>query len=295
MKYNLERPIRFEDQPKYKSLYTWALQEVGEDGQQIGSDQIPWGMSLSFSATELTLHEGHAAQSKYDKTRTWLRAKLTPAKGRRWRRPSYSMFGTDREIGTIQLFIHRLEDEDGETPESTVRVAGWPSYTDDDPLWGGIHDDLIQFDLCLPATEFDRIASRVAHEQVDNAEFTCHATGFYAEWTPDIEVDEFKVLCAEQREQTIAMPECCEIDPPRLGEIRDASFSIQKVIQPRLILEQLQSEAAGQEEPKDWDETALPSPMPEPRWVKPLFAELKSVKVLIGAMLAVLIFSALIK
>lgn len=295
MKYNLDRSIRLDAAPKYKNLYTWALQEVGEDGEQIGRDQIPWGMSLSFAATELTLHEGHAAQNEFENSRTWLRAKLIPAKGRRWSRPSYSMFGTEREIGTIQLFVHRLEDEDGKTPESTIRVSGFPSYTSDDPLWGGTEDDLIQFDLGLPAVDFDRIAARIAHEQVDSASFTCRASGFYAEWTPDIEVSEFKVLCAEKREQAIEMPGGCEIDPPRLGDVKEASFSIQKVVQPRLMIEQLQREAAGEEEPNDWDEPALPAPVPDPRWVKPFFAELKSVKVMMGAILAILILGLVFK
>jgi hypothetical protein len=295
MKYNLERSIRLDSDPKLKGLYTWALQEVGEDGEQIGRDQIPWGMSISFAATELTLHEGHAAQAKYDTSRTWVRAKLTPAKGRHWRRPTFSMFGTEREIGSIQLFVHRLENEEGKKPESTVRVAGWPSFTDTDPLWGGDNDDFIQFDLGLPADEFDRIASRVALGQVDSADFTCHASGFYSEWTPDIETDAYKVLCAEQREQGITIPEGCEIDPPRLGDVRDASFSIQKVIQPRLMMEQLQREAAGDEEPNDWDEPALPAPPPDPRWVKPFAAELKTLKTLIGAVLGVLVLILVLK
>lgn len=295
MKYDLKRSIRLENETEYKNLYRWALQEIGDDGKQIGRDQIPWGMSLSFAATELTLHEGHAVKSKYENSPTWLRAKLIPGKGRRWKRPTFSMFGTEREITTIQLFVHRLEDEKGARPESTVRVTGWPRYADPDPLWAGDDDDFIQFDLGLPAVDFDRIAGRVANEQIDSASFTCHASGFYSEWTPDIEASEFKVLCEEQRGQEIAMPEVCEIDPPRLGDIWDASFSIQKVVQPRLMIEQLQREAADEEEPEDWDEPLLPAPPPNPQWVKPFFAELKSVKTLMGAILAILALGLVFK
>lgn len=295
MKYNLDRVIRFEAEPKYKSLYPWALQEVGEGGKT-GPDQIPWTLSHSFVATELTLLESSAAKSEYATKTTWIRAKLTPGMERRGQRPAYSMFGTDRTVEQIQLFIHRIESED-ERPANAVWATGFPSYTDEDPLWGETAPDLLQFDLSLVPEEFDRIAERVAANQVDSATFRCNAHGFYADWTPDIETDEFKVLCAPRKEQMVELPDGCEVDPPRLGEVWDATFSIQRVVQPRLVVEQAWKEAADEEYDyaDDWQDEPASVPPPDPLWVKPILVELRGVKILMGVVAALVALGLVFK
>lgn len=285
MKYNLDRQIRLETSPKHKGLYSWALQETDSEGSPIGRDQIPWTFSHSFIATELTVHESSAAGAELEKARTWILAKLKP-QGNRYRRPTYSMFGTDRTIDSIQLFIQPIDD-DAEQPHNAVRASGFVSYTSDDPLWGGTEVDHLQFDLSLKREEFDHIANRIAAQQVDTAVFRFHAEGFYSEWTPDIETDKFKVLSSHEKEQSIVLPSDCSIEPPRLGEIRDASFSIQKIIQPRVVID-----ADAREEAEDdddgWANTPVVNQTPEPRWVKPFYSELKTVKALLAAVVGIL-------
>lgn len=295
MKYNLDRVIRFEAEPKYKNLYPWALQEPGEDGEA-GQDQIPWTFAHSFVATELTLLESSAAKSKYATSTTWIRAKLTPGKERRGQRPTYSMFGTDRTVEQIQLFIHRIEDG-AEPVSNTAWASGFPSYTDDDPLWGDTAPDMLQFDLSLVQDEFDRIARKVAANQIDAASFRCNAHGFYSDWTPDFETDEFKVLCAERKEQVIELPEGCEVDPPRIGEVWDATFSFQRVVQPRLVVEQLRREATEEEfdDTDDWRDEPAIIPPPDPLWVKPLFSEIRALKILMGIVAALVAIALLFK
>ena len=50
---HLERKIRLSEEPEYKNLYSWSLQEFDGDGNKIGSDQVPWEWSLCFTASEL--------------------------------------------------------------------------------------------------------------------------------------------------------------------------------------------------------------------------------------------------
>lgn len=174
MEYNFDRAIRLETDPEFKGLYRWALQET-VDGQKVGRDQIPWAYSHSFFATELTLHEGYVAKEEFEAKGHWIRAKLTPSGGR-YRAPVYSMFGTDRDIELIQLFIHPAQD-DAINVANEVSASGWPSYTDTDPLSGGTQPDLLQFNLSVSPEEFDRIAHRLAAGHIDMATFRFHADG----------------------------------------------------------------------------------------------------------------------
>lgn len=53
MDYHLENEVLLSEKSKYKSLYSWSLQEFNKEGRQIGADQIPWEWSLYFTASEL--------------------------------------------------------------------------------------------------------------------------------------------------------------------------------------------------------------------------------------------------
>ena len=50
MDYHLDHRTRLSPESEYKNLYPWSLQEVSENGEQIGLDQVPWRWSLYFSA-----------------------------------------------------------------------------------------------------------------------------------------------------------------------------------------------------------------------------------------------------
>jgi hypothetical protein len=48
MEYHLDYGLRIQTEPQYKSLYSWAINEVEADGSTIDRDQIPWAWTLSF-------------------------------------------------------------------------------------------------------------------------------------------------------------------------------------------------------------------------------------------------------
>jgi hypothetical protein len=49
--FHLERGLRLHTDPEHKSLYSWAINEIDDQGQQIGRDQIPWPWTLYFCPT----------------------------------------------------------------------------------------------------------------------------------------------------------------------------------------------------------------------------------------------------
>ena len=64
MNSHLERGLRINTKPEYKSLYSWAINEIDAEGQQIGRDQIPWPWTLSFTATSCVLGDSIEIKSE---------------------------------------------------------------------------------------------------------------------------------------------------------------------------------------------------------------------------------------
>jgi hypothetical protein len=129
--FHLERELRLQIEPKHKSLYSWAIQEVDAQGKPIGSDQIPWQWTLYFTATSRVLADDIEIESQFQGGETTpallqggettpalpdiaqrqvIRVPLCP--GSPWEHANYfdettfSMFGTGRVIKSFQLEIH---------------------------------------------------------------------------------------------------------------------------------------------------------------------------------------------
>ena len=54
MDFHLDYKIRLKQESEYKSLYPWALQELSDNGESVGNDQIPWIWSLYFTASDVS-------------------------------------------------------------------------------------------------------------------------------------------------------------------------------------------------------------------------------------------------
>ena len=57
MEYHLERELRLDIKPD-KTLYSWAINEIDAQGQQIGYERIPLRWTLFFTATSCLLGDG---------------------------------------------------------------------------------------------------------------------------------------------------------------------------------------------------------------------------------------------
>ena len=65
MDFHLERGLRLHTQPEHKNLYSWAINEIDAQGQQIGHDQIPWPWTLYFTATSCVLGDSIDIESQF--------------------------------------------------------------------------------------------------------------------------------------------------------------------------------------------------------------------------------------
>ncbi|MBY5808954.1 hypothetical protein [Rhizobium leguminosarum] len=234
MEYHLDRRLRFFDQPKHKSLYSWAINEVDKADQVVGDDQIPWGWSLYFTATDIVLSdrlvvseanevEGRLSQTAEVSHRRTITAKLRPGAERDaddWhRQTTYRMFGTDRAISDFRLDILPLKSE-GEIEH--CRAWGAVSYTFENDFREETTDDCVLFSLMVKPSTFERYAHRIiSGTEVEVILCVGAVSGFYSSWSPSISTRDVKVL-APGGEQVVEVPE--SITLPRLGAVGEATL-----------------------------------------------------------------------
>lgn len=237
MQHHLTRQVILNTESEFKNLYSWSLQEIDDEGKRIGRDQIPWPYSLSFTATELAFSEGIAIEPDHSsgdraalvvRQPHHIRAKLRPGHPWEWKRgydrqPSYSMFGTDRTISAFELFVEELGNE---SEMERCSVWGSVSYTFDLDFRDETTDDAVVFHLHVKPETFARYVAMVIASHVDEAVLSVSlAAGFYSDWSPSISTDKIKVLTGDQ-EHLVEVPEGCEINLPRLGEVGKVSFNL---------------------------------------------------------------------
>jgi hypothetical protein len=143
-----------------------------------------------------------------------IRAKLRP--GGRDPDTRFSMFGTDRTIQSFHLEINAIT-EPGQ--QESCSAVGIVSYTAEVDFRDETEEDCLYFTLYLKPETFAHYAAKIAQGSVDEMEFSVGSVaGFYSGWSPGISTDHVKVLAAG-KEQTVEVPEGCEIRPPRLGKV----------------------------------------------------------------------------
>lgn len=236
---HLDRRIVLNENPEFKSLYKWSLQEQDKDGAQIGPDLIPWDWSLIFTATELLYSEGLTIKPGTGgedhkpptgtKIRRFIQGNLRPGRPHEWhpfRQTSYSMLGTERTIDTFQLFIEAISDKGG---QDRCAVWGSVSYTSDIDFRDETSDDTIIFYLYVQPETFEHYVRLISAAQVDTATlFLRSVAGFYSAWSPGISTSRIKVLTNYETDHAVESASGSKIVPPRLGEVGEASLTLQR-------------------------------------------------------------------
>lgn len=241
MDFHLERKLRLHAKPEHKNLYSWAINEIDENGDVIGFDQIPWGWTLHFTATSCVLGDSIELKSNWPLGKTdeptptditqrqVIRTKLRPGRprddGDYFRETKYSMFGTDRTIKEFQLDIHPIAD-----PSKNESCSAWgsPSYTAETDFRNETMDDCIVFYLFVKPETFARYAAKISHGSVDEIVLAVGAVdGFYSEWSPSISTRDVKILTRGD-EHKVEMPNDVGFEPPRLGTVGDAELYINR-------------------------------------------------------------------
>jgi len=245
MDLELDRKIFLTTEREHKSLYSWAIQEHGANGEKIGSDQIPWAWSNRFVATSLNyqvmLRGKVKNSSRLKLTDMPLKASvrnnqmnideeehITATLKSENDETSYSMFGTDRKIKDIVLSIYK---ETKQTKENCF-VWGCPSYEYELDFRNIVEPDTISFSLFLNPHKFNKILDLIKTNNVNKLIFIPSGVkGFYSEWSPSISTSNIKVLCVDSNHK-VEVDKKCQLTAvqqkniPRLGEIFDFDLRI---------------------------------------------------------------------
>lgn len=231
MEYHLDHRVRLCHESKHKALYSWSLQEVSQNGEQIGLDQVPWNWSLSFSASELRYHkevniERESAPKDIIRTsgevssteliRAVLHSGRPAADGIFEPEATYSMFGTNRQIKNFSLVIWPLKGGDS---KDSCAVWGCISYTTENDFRAETEDDILQIHVRVSSERFNELRELVNHVHPDSFVIRLgKVAGVYSAWSPSVSTNRIKVLTAEA-EHKVDAPNGCEVEPPRLGAV----------------------------------------------------------------------------
>jgi hypothetical protein len=232
MDYHLDYGLRLHTEPKYKSLYTWAINEVDADGLLIDRDQIPWAWTLLFSATSCVLTDQIEITAQFSPPRIErdqiIRMTLRPGIRRNGEfvdDVTFSMFGTKRAIRDFTLEIRALDDA---AKAERCNAEGSISYTAEIDFRNKTVDDCIWFYLYVKQETFARYGALIDQGAIDTIIFSVGSVdGFYSEWSPSISTDKVKVLLSGT-EHKLDLPPDFQGEPPRLGRVRDARLLLHR-------------------------------------------------------------------
>jgi hypothetical protein len=270
--FHIDRKLRLHTEPKYKNLYSWAINEIDAEGRQIGDhDWIPWRWTFVFTGISCELTDSINIRSKLqseDETspapieiteRQAIRVQLRPDDPRNdgayLRQPTFSMLGTARAVKNFELEIYPGV---GPNDQESCTAWGTVSYTSEVDFRDETEEDYIVFYLSVKAETFSRYAAKITSGSVSDIVFSVKSVaGFYSEWSPSISTHSVKVLTAGG-EQEITLPTGTQFAPPRLGDVGGAALLINR----RLEFGMRAPDPESLDETADLEETAM---VPETR------------------------------
>lgn len=231
---HIERKIRFCEHIEHNPANTWCLQELDEDGNQVGDDLIPFTGSNYFTVNELTykaLISGISGISDGDECSFYdeddpsgpmsveleevilgsLRSSTSNfVDGEDG--PNYSMFGTSRIVNYFSLKI-RKTGNNGSGESCTFFGTPTDAYK----------NDTLDVVISLSTDKFDRIANMVKTHEVDAMHLRVgDMLGLYVTIGPWALYPQIKVL---PYGQSIDRPEDCDFNPGRLNKVHEFSLN----------------------------------------------------------------------
>ncbi len=201
MDYILEKKIRFSSK-KDKTLYSWCLDELGNQEKDHNKDLIPYRFSAYFEASTLRLTKRVGMQQKHSNNEmigesdnsVVISGDLKPSfrPNVDYRDTSYYMFGTNRRIDSISLTIESLgNDSDIEI----CNLWGSPSYKDEIDFREFTEPDHLSVSIFLKNEQFESFIRMIESKTVDSMKLILRQVdGFYSPWSPSISTSSIKVL-----------------------------------------------------------------------------------------------------
>lgn len=223
LEHRLERRVVLGQRPENPNR--WFLSEIDADGKEHYHWQTKIG-HLFFTVSELSICDNlrigkddssdptdekpvvHEEQS--------IQARLNPGTTRDRYRPSYSMFGADREISDFFLTIKKLDDG---VEQEQCRTCGFLGHTYKPDRGEEIKDDdSLYFSLYVRPETFARYVDILNTSSI--TEVLINVEGVEGFYNYDLDFDPYnsdhiKVLTDKHK---VEIPDGCGIEPPRLGK-----------------------------------------------------------------------------
>jgi len=204
MNYLLERKIKINRDPKYKSPNGWCLNEFDDKEELIGSDWIPFNWSLAFTLTSLKLATHLHVNKKADATTLETSSSPSGESGTYIERTilgrfcsgvcnetgnlvkvdQFSIFGTARSIKEFNVAISEVSADNEEVCWFTVI----PSYESEGYDFNKvIEKDFAGFSVYLNSAKFNELTRLIESHSIDSASLSMsNVEGAYSQDYPTI-------------------------------------------------------------------------------------------------------------
>jgi hypothetical protein len=228
LEYQLDYRLLLKLQTEYPRLYSWAIQELDEEGSPKSREMIPWIWSLYFNATDLKYSFQLENKKKYKQdqdnpsanvaftTSEIISGSLKPESERR-SNGRYSFFGTKRTVTDFDLRITRCSAD----AQESCHLWGCVSYKSEWDFEDVTQPDCVTINLQLAPDNFDKLKFLTINQDLSFFQIRLNGvSGFYSEWSPSIRTDFIKIL-ANVDDQKLEIPENSTVSPRVLGEVSE--------------------------------------------------------------------------
>jgi hypothetical protein len=237
MDYLLDGRIKINSEPEYKSLYSWCLNEVDDNGIIHGDDQIPWEWNFYFIGSLLQVEKNISFGDIYDDKINKLEGKFV-SQGKRiigQLHSGYCTDGNNLEDTTIfrmfcsnriiELFCLEIRPVENEKDEN-CQMRGFPSYSCEVDFRDKLEPDYIEILFHVSQKRFEEIANHIEKKSADHVRVRLGGvSGIYSRWSPSISTFTAKVL-TRQHLDLIDGDDKIKSTLPTLGNIEEFSLTL---------------------------------------------------------------------
>ncbi len=205
-------------QSKHPGLYPWALVEIDEGGNDVGSELIPWNYRVSFKVSRVKIISGISGDNKSRNV-----FDLLPHDQKNWK------IGNDVNVFTESTDLIELKLKPDEPRvfyflgckdpicDISVRIDAGEEET---CHWTGAPSYGIEVCWTYPRKKYDKLISILSISPEKLSFNFSGVEGLYSKWSPGIHTNEIWVL-GWPREQSVEVGHAEKIEFPVLGSCRD--------------------------------------------------------------------------
>ena len=228
MEDNLDFKVVINNKSEYESLYSWSINEVGEDGDRVQQHPLLSEDYVQFRGSSLFLTKKLSYQSTfklepdvflddsgelYKEETEIIWGKMFPDNRRSY--TNYSIFGTNRTIESLDLKILGVD-----KGKESCRCRGFPSYTINNDIEDITTDDYCGVIVYVSHNKFKELKDSITNKSISSLQVNLGGVnGFYSPWSPvERPLTLIKILTTDQ---PVEIPENFDLEIPKLGIINE--------------------------------------------------------------------------